>query len=125
MAKILNRIEKELKHKLEYLMTYNDVKFPVFLPVLNNRVENYKDKTSTAYRNIHKSEYQKVLRASLSVAEVEKMLGVLGYKIIFKKGDTVIEPVKFELGYIKVKYTELMAVCELLGIDIEWVKNED
>lgn len=125
MAKILNRLEKELKIKIEHLMTDNEVKFPVFLPMLNETINKLKDKNSSAYRSIHKSEYQKVLRASLTVAEVEKMLRVLRYKLVFKKGETVIEPIKFELDSIKVKYTELMAVCEMLGIDIEWVKSSD
>ena len=51
------------------------------------------------------------------------MLGVLGYKIRLSLNNQEIEPVKYGLNDIKVKYTELMAVCELLGINVEWVKD--
>ena len=52
------------------------------------------------------------------------MLGVLGYTIRLTLNNHEIEPVKYGIDDIKVKYTELMAVCELLGINIEWMPIE-
>ena len=120
-GKLLNRLELKLQKDIETLMTDCEVKFSVFLPVLRNDLPE--DKSSNDYKNKHKAEYLKQLRASYSVEEIQKMLGVLGYKIRLSLNNQEIEPVKYGLNDIKVKYTELMAVCELLGINVEWVKD--
>ncbi len=122
--KQLNRLELELQKKIEVLMTDNEVKFSKFLPVL--RSDMPKDKSSDEYKNKHKAEYLKQLRASYSVAEVVKMLEVLGYELKFKVNNSTITPLSYELNdKIKVKYTELMAVCEILGISIEWLRKSN
>lgn len=120
-GKLLNRLELKLQKDIETLMTDCEVKFSVFLPVLRNDLPE--DKSSNDYKNKHKAEYLKQLRASYSVEEIQKMLGVLGYTIRLTLNNHEIEPVKYGLSDIKVKYTELMAVCELLGVNIEWVKD--
>ena len=120
-GKLLNRLELKLQKDIETLMTDCEVKFSVFLPVLRNDLPE--DKSSNDYKNKHKAEYLKQLRASYSVEEIQKMLGVLGYKIRLSLNNQEIEPVKYGLNDIKVKYTEQMAVCELLGINVEWVKG--
>lgn len=120
-GKLLNRLELKLQKDIETLMTDCEVKFSVFLPVLRNDLPE--DKSSNDYKNKHKAEYLKQLRASYSVEEIQKMLEVLGYKIRLSLNNQEIEPVKYVLNDIKVKYTELMAVCELLGINVEWVKD--
>ncbi len=104
-------------------MADNDVKFSVFLPELRNDLPE--DKSSNEYKNKHKAEYLKQLRASYSVEEVKKMLDVLGYELVLKLNDKAVNPVKYGLDDIKVKYTDLMAVCELLSINIAWVKKGD
>ena len=121
--KKLNRFEIELQQGIESLMKKHRVKFSVFLPVLRNDMPD--DKASNEYKNKHKAEYLKQLRASYSVEEVVKMLGVLRYNLIFSK-----DKMRFELEPdcvtdVKVKYTELMAACKMLGINIEWVENTD
>lgn len=120
-GKLLNRLELKLQKDIEALMTDCEVKFSVFLPVLRSDLPE--DKSSNDYKNKHKAEYLKQLRASYSVEEIQKMLGALGYKIRLSLNNQEIEPVKYGLNDIKVKYTELMAVCELLGINVEWVKD--
>lgn len=121
-GKLLNRLELKLQKDIETLMTDCEVKFSVFLPVLRNDLPE--DKASNEYKNKHKAEYLKQLRASYSVEEIQKMLRVLGYTIRLTLNNQEIEPVKYEIEDIKVKYTELMAVCELLGINIEWIPIE-
>ena len=120
-GKRLNRLETKLQKDIDALMTENDVKFSVFLPVLRDDLPE--DKSSNEYKNKHKAEYLKQLRASYSVEEVQKMLDVLKYDLVLKLGNKQIQPVKYVLDDIKVKYTDLMAVCELLGITIEWQKR--
>jgi len=120
-TKQLNRFELKLQQDVEALMNSHKVKFSVFLPVLREDIPE--DKSSNEYKNKHKAEYLKQLRGSYSVEEVVKMLGVLGYKITFTAGKRKIDPVGYAIPDVKVKYTELMAVCELLGITIEWVKH--
>lgn len=122
-GKQLNRLELKLQKDIEDIMAENDVKFSVFLPVLRSDLPE--DKSSNEYKNKHKAEYLKQLRASYSVNEVKKMLEVLGYKLTLTLANKEIKPVKYGLDDIKVKYTDLMAVCELLGIDIEWAKSSD
>lgn len=121
-GKQLNRLELKLQKDIETLMADCEVKFSVFLPVLRNDLPE--DKASNEYKNKHKAEYLKQLRVSYSVEEVKKMLGVLGYSIRLTLNKQEIEPVKYGIDDIKVKYTELMAVCELLGINIEWTPIE-
>ena len=122
--KKLNRLELQLQEDIENLMKKNKVKFSVFLPVLRDDMPE--DKASNDYKNKHKAEYLKQLRASYSVEEVVKMLEVLGYRIKFERNNKIIIPRKCKLSdNIKVKYTELMAVCELFGISIKWEKPTD
>lgn len=122
-GKQLNRLELKLQKDIEDIMIENDVKFSIFLPVLRDDLPE--DKSSNEYKNKHKAEYLKQLRASYSVDEVKKMLEVLGYKLTLTLANKEIKPVKYGLDDdIKVKYTDIMAVCELLGIKIEWVKKE-
>lgn len=121
-TKQLNRFELKLQQDIEALMNSHKVKFSVFLPVL--RADIPEDKSSSEYKNKHKAEYLKQLRGSYSVEEVKKMLEVLGYEITFTAGKRKIDPVGYAIPDVKVKYTELMAVCELLGITIEWTKHE-
>lgn len=103
-------------------MAENNVKFSVFLPVLRDDLPE--DKSSNEYKNKHKAEYLKQLRASYSVDEVKKMLEVLGYKLTLMLANKEIKPVKYGLDDIKVKYTDLMTVCELLGVKIKWVNPD-
>lgn len=121
-GKQLNNLELKLQKDIENLMADCEVKFSVFLPVLRDDLPE--DKSSNDYKNKHKAEYLKQLRASYSVEEVKKMLSTLGYKIHLTLDKQEIEPVKYSIDNIKVKYTELMAVCEVLGINIEWVRIE-
>jgi len=120
-GKQLNRLELKLQKDIEDIMLDNDVKFSVFLPVL--REDLPEDKSSNEYKNKHKAEYLKQLRASYSVEEVKSILSVLNYDLLLKLDNKAINPVKYGLDDIKVKYTDLMAVCELLGINITWVKK--
>lgn len=120
-GKQLNRLELKLQKDIENIMLENDVKFSVFLPVLRNDMPE--DKSSNEYKNKHKATYLKQLRASYSVDEVKKMLEVLGYKLTLMLDNKEIEPVKYGLDDIKVKYTDLMAVCELLDINMTWSKT--
>ena len=123
-TKELNRFELQLQQAIEDLMRDNKVKFSAFLKVL--RPEIPETKSDKAYIMIHKAEYLKQLRASYSVVEIKRMLSVLGYELKFTAENTDIVPACYELkDDIKVKYVELMAVCELLGIKIEWVKIAD
>jgi hypothetical protein len=121
--KILNKFEKKLQEDIENLMKDKDVKFSVFLPVLRNDMPE--EKSSNDYKNKHKAEYLKQLRASYSVDEVVKMLNVLGLEIKFSIDGHEIIPAKYVIPNVKVKYSELMAVCELLGIRIDWVEAAD
>jgi len=122
-GKQLNRLELKLQKDIEAIMADNEVKFSVFLPVLRDDLPE--DKSSNDYKNKHKAEYLKQLRASYSIEEIKNMLSVLGYELVLKLNNKVIAPVKYGLNDIKVKYTDLMAVCELLGINITWRKKVD
>ena len=122
-CKELNRFELKLQKDVENLMLEKGVKFSIFLPVL--RTDMPEDKSSNDYKNKHKAEYLKQLRASYSVNEVANMLDILGYKIIFKVGKQKITPETYNKLDVKLKYTDVMATCELLGIEIEWVKYTD
>ena len=121
-GKQLNRLELKLQKDIEDIMAENNVKFSVFLPVLRDDLPE--DKSSNEYKNKHKAEYLKQLRASYSVDEVKKMLEVLGYKLTLMLANKEIKPVKYGLDDIKVKYTDLMTVCELLGVKIKWVNPD-
>lgn len=120
-GKQLNRLELKLQKDIEDIMRERDVKFSVFLPVLRDDLPE--DKSSNEYKNRHKAEYLKQLRASYSVDEVKKMLEVLGYKLTLTLANKEIKPVKYGLDDIKIKYTDLMATCELLDIKIDWVEK--
>lgn len=122
-GKELNRFELKLQKDIENLMLEKGVKFSVFLPVL--RPDMPEDKSSNDYKNKHKAEYLKQLRASYSVNEVANMLDILGYEIIFKVGKQKLRPATYNKIDVKLKYTDVMATCELLGIEIEWVKYTD
>ena len=119
--KQLNKFETQLQQDIEDLMREHKVKFTVFLDVL--REDLPKDTTSNEYRTKHRAEYLKQLRASYSVEEVKKMLAVLGYEIKFTHKDKLIQPNSFVVEGIKTKYTELMAICEMLAIKITWQKS--
>ena len=121
--KKLNRFELKLQKNIETLMNKHKEKFSIFIPVLRNDMPE--DKSYNDYKNKYKAEYLKQLRASYSVEEVVKMLGVFGQEIILKYGDSKIVPKKYLVPDVKIKYTELMAVCEILGITIEWSKISD
>lgn len=118
-GKQLNRLEIELQNGINNLMTKANVKFSVFLPVLRDDLPE--DKSSNEYKNKHKAEYLKQLRASYSVEEVQKMLRVLNYDMVLTINGNEIKPEKYVLEDIKVKYTDFMAVCELLGVKIDWI----
>lgn len=123
-GKQLNRLELKLQKDVEDIMAKNDVKFSAFLPVLRDDLPE--NKSSNEYKNKHKAEYLKQLRASYSVVEIKKMLDVLDYDLVLKLNKNVITPLSYELiENIKIKYTDFMAVCELLGITIEWIKKVD
>ena len=119
--KHLNKFETQLQQDIEDLMREHKVKFTVFLDVLRDDLP--KDTTSNEYRTKHRAEYLKQLRASYSVEEVKKMLAVLGYEIKFTHKGKLIQPNSFIIEGIKTKYTELMAVCEMIAIDITWQKK--
>ena len=119
--KQLNKFEVQLQQDIEDLMRKHEVKFTVFLDVLRDDLP--KNTTSKEYRTKHRAEYLKQIRASYSVEEVKKMLAVLDYEIKFSHKDKLIQPNSFAVQGIKTKYTELMAVCEMLAIDIKWQKR--
>ena len=93
-GKLLNRLELKLQKDIETLMTDCEVKFSVFLPVIRNDLPE--DKSSNDYKNKHKAEYLKQLRASYSVEEIQKMLGVLGYTIRLTLNNHEIERLNME-----------------------------
>ena len=119
----LNRLEQLLQDKLSKLMFDENVKFSVFIPVL--RFDMPEDKNSDEYKKKYRATYLKHLRASFSVEEVRKMLNVLGYDLRLTLDDKEVVPVKYSLAFtdIKVRYIDFMATCELLGIDIDWIKR--
>lgn len=118
-GKQLNRLEVELQKDINNLMAKTDVKFSIFLPVLRDDLPE--DKSSNEYKNKHKAEYLKQLRASYSVEEIQKMLRVLNYDMVLTLNGKEIKPAKYGLNDIKVKYTDFMATCELLGVKIDWI----
>ena len=119
--KQLNKYEHTLKQAIEDLMAKHEAKFSVFIDILRDDLPE--DKTSKEYKVKYRAEYIKLLRASFSVDEVIKMLKVLGYKLEFKTDKTEIFANSEILQNTRIKYIDLMSVCELLDIDITWQKE--
>lgn len=119
--KKLNKHEKALQKQVEELMHAEKVKFTVFLPVLRNDLPL--DTTSREYRSKHRSEYLKHRRATYTVGEIIKMLGVLGYELLFRHDNTEISAVPEILQDTRLKYVDMMVTCKLLNIKIEWQKS--
>ena len=119
--KQLNKYESELKLAIEDLMLRHEVNFSAFIDILRNDLPE--DKSSNDYKIKYRAEYIKLLRASFTVNEVKNMLMVLGYNLVFFNDKTEIFAVPKILQDTRIKYIDLMAVCELLGITIEWQKS--
>ena len=122
--KKLNRLEHLLQAKLDSLMYEEGVKFTIFLPVLRPH-DLPVDTKSQEYKNKHKTEYLKHLRASFSLEEIVKILKVLNYELKLTLDNKAIRLKKIKLPDedIKIRYTDFMAICELLGVNIEWLKT--
>lgn len=119
--KQLNKYEHTLKQAIEDLIAKHEVNFSVFIDILRDDLPE--DKTSKEYKVKYRAEYIKLLRASFSVDEVIKMLKVLGYKLEFKTDKTEIFANSEILQNTRIKYIDLMSVCELLDIKVTWQKE--
>ncbi len=122
--KELNTFEKKLKDDLEERFKAKEVSFSVFINELREDMPTGTEKPKfDDYKNKYKAERLKLLRASFSYDEVRKMLDIIGYRIVFTVAEKTITPAKTVLKDMKVRYTDVMAVCELLGIEIDWVEK--
>lgn len=117
----MNKYETELCKTITDIMKQEEVNFSVFLPVL---VDEVPEKSSAEYFKVLKKEQMKLRRGSLSVQELHDMLKVIGWKFKLTLNNKPIELVKYSLDE-KVRYTDLMRVCELMGANIDFEKITD
>ncbi len=117
----MNKYETELCESLTDIMKQEEVNFSVFLPVLVGEVP---EKSSAEYFKVLKKEQMKLRRGSLSVQEVHDMLKVIGWKFKLTLNGKPIELVKYSLDE-KVRFTELVRVAELIGVNVNFEKITD
>ncbi len=121
-SKELNKLEDKLNKELSHLFLDKKVKFTYFLDVLNPDITNV---STDDYRKIHKVEYIKLIRATFSFDEVKAMLGKLDIDIVFKCNNKVITPTRKLLEkFYRIKYTQVMEMCDYLGLSLEWVEKK-
>ena len=113
--KTLNKYEKKLKYALDTLMLKRKIKFPVFLEALEPNI----NKNSPNYKNVLKSKYMKHLRANYTIEEVVKMCKHINCNIRLTHCIGDISEVDGKT-FIKMKFVDLMVICEFLGIQIKW-----
>ena len=117
----MNKYEIALCEQLSDIMAKEEVSFSVFLPVLVDKVP---PKSEKEYYKVLKKEQMKLRRGSLSIEEVYNMLNIIGWKFVLTLENKEINLKKFSLDE-KVRFTDLMRICELLGINIKWIKTRD
>ena len=117
----MNKYEIAFCEQLSDIMAKEEVNFSVFLPVLVDKVP---PKSEKEYYKVLKKEQMKLRRGSLSVEEVHNMLKIIGWKFVLTLENKEINLKKFSLDE-KVRFTDLMRICELLGINIKWFKTCD
>lgn len=117
----MNKYEIELSETLSDIMKQEEVNFSVFLPVL---VDVVPEKSSPEYFKILKKEQMKLRRGSLSVQELHDMLDVIGWEFKLTLNNKPVELVKYSLDD-KVRFTDLMRVAELIGLNITYSKKAD
>lgn len=117
----MNKYETELCETLSEIMKQEEKNFSVFLPVLVDKVP---EKSSAEYFKVLKKEQMKLRRGSLSVQELHDMLNIIGWEFKLSLNNKPIELVKYSLDE-KVRFTDLMRVAELLGINITYEKLPD
>lgn len=115
----MNKYEIVLNEQLGKIMKQEEVNFSVFLPVL---VDYVPPKSEPEYFKILKKEQMKYRRGSLSVEELHKMLNIIGWDFYLELDGKSIDIVKYSLDD-KVRFTDLMRVCELLNIKINFKKQ--
>jgi len=115
----MNKYEIELSETLSDIMKQEEVNFSVFLPVL---VDVVPEKSSPEYFKILKKEQMKLRRGSLSVQELHDMLDVIGWEFKLTLNNKPVELVKYSLDD-KVRFTDLMRVSELIGLNIKYSKR--
>lgn len=117
----MNNYEIELSETLYEIMRQEEVNFSIFLPVLVKKVP---EKSSPEYFKLLKREQMKLRRGSLSVQELHDMLEVIGWEFILTLDNKRIDLVKYSLDD-KVRFTDLMRVAELIGLNITYNKKGD
>lgn len=117
----MNKYEIELSETLSDIMKKEEVNFSIFLPVLVGEVP---EKSSAEYFKILKREQMKLRRGSLSVQELHDMLNVIGWEFTLTLNNKPVELVKYSLDD-KVRFTDLMRVAELIGLNITYSKKSD
>ena len=113
--KALNKYEEKLKYTLDTLMLKRKIKFPVFLEALEPKVR----KNSPNYMKVLKSKYMKHLRANYTIEEVMKICKHINCTICLTHCIGDISEVDRET-FIKMKFVDLMVICEFLGVEIKW-----
>lgn len=117
----LNRFENDLCETISSIMKQEEVNFSVFLPAL---VDEVPEKSSQEYFKILKKEQMKLRRGSLSIQELHDLLGVIGWEFHLTLNNKPLELIKYALDD-KVRFTDLMRISELLGINITYSKKAD
>lgn len=117
----MNKYEIELSETLSDIMKQEEVNFSIFLPVL---VGDVPEKSSAEYFKILKKEQMKLRRGSLSVQELHDMLDVIGWEFKLTLNNKPVELVKYSLDE-KVRFTDLMRVAELIGLNIKYSQKAD
>ena len=116
MTKELNKYEEKLKNQIDTIMFQCKIKFPTLLRALRKDITI----TSPNYKKVLKSEYLKHLRASYTVKEIMDIADIIDCKIEFVLDGKSIPLKKFEIDGIRTKFVDLMAICDLFGINIYW-----
>ncbi len=117
----MNKYEIALCEQLSKIMAKEEVNFSVFLPVLVDKVP---PKSEKEYYKVLKKEQMKLRRGSLSIEEVYNMLNIIGWQFKLTLDGKEIKLKKLSLDE-KVRFTDLMRICELLEINITWDKTTD
>lgn len=115
----MNRFELALSEQLAKIMAEEEVNFSVFLPVL---VDYVPPKSEPEYFKILKKEQMKYRRGSLSVEELHKMLNIIGWDFYLELNGKPVDIIRYSLDD-KVRFTDLMRICELINIKIRYKKH--